>query len=226
MEYQEIELKGKFWVEKLATKPAWETGDAGRMIGVEDTSKIYIGNSADWEELAFGDASTFLKNNTNQSLAGNLLPGTDDTHTLGDATHKWLEVTGTTFTGTVTTATYADLAEKYTTREKFSIGTILEVAYEEEFDLTETSGLTDCFAGVVSEKPGFVLNQESEGQLVGLVGRVPIRIIGPVYKRDIIVATANGCGKADNQEKLIYKVAVALETNLSLYEKLVDCIIK
>jgi len=226
MEYQEIELKGKFWAEKLSTKPVWATGDEGRIIYAQDTYKIHIGKSSDWEEAAYGDASTFLLNNTNQSIAGNFLPGTDDTHSLGSGSYKWLEITGTTFTGTVTTATYADLAEKYTTREEFPIGTILEVAYEEEFDLTKTSGLTDCFVGVVSEKPGFVMNQNAEGQLVGLVGRVPIRIIGPVNKRDIIVATTNGCGKADNHEELIYKVAVALETNPSPYEKLVDCIIK
>jgi hypothetical protein len=226
MEYQEIELKGKFFAEKVATKPAWGSSDEGRMIYALDTHKFHIGNTTDWEELSYGDASTFLLNNTNQSIEGNFLPGTDNTHSLGSGVAKWLEVTGTTFTGVVTTATYADLAEKYTTREKFSIGTILEVAYEEEFDLTETSGLTDCFVGVVSEKPGFVMNQDAEGQLVGLVGRVPIRIIGPVNKRDIIVATNNGCGKADNHEELIYKVAVALETNSSPYEKLVDCIIK
>ena len=103
---------------------------------------------------------------------------------------------------------------------------MLEVAYEEEFDLTATSGLSDCFVGVVSENPGFVMNQDSKGQLVGIVGRVPLKIIGPVNKRDIIVATINGCGKADNHEELIYKVAVALETNHSPYEKLVECIIK
>ena len=189
-----------------------------------------IGNSSDWEEVSFGDASTFLLNNTNQSIAGNFLPNVDGTYNLGSGTHKWLEVTGTTFTGTVTTATYADLAEKYTTGgindTEHPIGTLLEVAYEEEFDLTETTGLSDCFVGVVSEKPGFVMNQDAEGQLVGLVGRVPIRIVGPVNKRDIIVATVNGCGKADNQEELIYKVAVALETNHKHGEKLVQCIIK
>lgn len=226
MEYQEIELKGKLWIETLSTLPAWTNGDEGRLIYTEDTEKFHIGQSSDWEEAALGDASTFLLNNANQSISGNLLPGTDNTHTLGSGTFKWLEIVGTTFTGTVTTATYADLAEKYTTREKFPTGTILEVAYEEEFDLTETTGLTDCFAGVVSEKPGFVMNQDSPGQVVGLTGRVPIRIVGPVNKRDIIVSTDNGCGKADNHEELIYKVAVALETNLSPHEKLVECIIK
>ena len=148
------------------------------------------------------------------------------TYNLGASTLKWNETFSTTFTGTVTTATYADLAEKYTTREEFPIGTLLEVAYEEEFDLTETSGLSDCFVGVVSEKPGFVMNQDVEGQLVGLVGRVPIRIVGPVNKRDIIVAAENGVGKVAIYEELIYKVAVALETNLDNGEKLVQCIIK
>ena len=134
-----------------------------------------------------------------------------------------------TFTGTVTTATYADLAEKFTVGgfdKEFPIGTLLEVAYEEEFDLTPTSGLSDCFVGVISEKPGFIMNEAAPGLLVGLVGRVPIKIIGPVNKRDIIVASENGCGKVDNHEDLIYKIAIALETNHSPGEKLVNCIIK
>ena len=144
-------------------------------------------------------------------------------------THNWANVYGTTFTGTVTTATYADLAEKYTVGgfdENIPVGTILEVAYEEEFDLTPVTGLSDCFAGIVSENPGFVMNQNSDGIIVGLVGRLPIRIVGPVNKRDIIVPAENGCGKEGNHEELIYKVAVALETNLSSGEKLVECLIR
>jgi hypothetical protein len=230
MKFDEVEMKGKIWAEKLATLPTWTEKDVGRFIYAEDDEKFYIGQSSDFEELALGDASTFMKNNANQTLAGDLDPDGDGTRSLGDGTHKWLEITGVTFTGVVTTATYADLAEKYTIGgfddEFVPIGTLLEVAYEEEFDLTPTTGLSDCFVGVVSEKPGFVLNQEADGQLVGLVGRVPIRIIGPVNKRDIIVPGEHGCGYADNQEELIYKVAVALETNLSYDEKLVECIIK
>jgi len=226
MEFQGIELKGKFWPERLATMPAWTTKDVGRFIYAIDTQKFYIGRNSAFTQLTLGDAATFLLNNTNQSITGNFLPAANNTYNLGSGTYKWLEVTGTTFTGVVTTATYADLAEKYTTDIEYPIGTLLEVAYEEEFDLAATSGLSDCFVGVISEKPGFIMNQDSEGQLVGLVGRVPIRIIGPVNKRDIIVASENGCGRADNREELIYKVAVALETNPSPGEKLVDCIIK
>ena len=230
MEYQEIEMKGKIFVEELATKPAWASGDKRRLIFATDTNKFHIGNSSDWEEVSFGDPSTFLLNNASQSIAGNLEPDGDNTRLLGGVAKRWNVSYATTFTGTVTTATYADLAEKYTTGGpddiEYPIGTLLEVAYEEEFDLTPTSGLSDCFVGVVSENPGFVMNQDAEGQLVGLVGRVPIRIVGPVNKRDIIVAAENGYGRVDNQEELIYKVAVALETNPSPYEKLVQCIIK
>jgi len=229
MEFQEIELKGKFWPERLATMPAWTTKDVGRFIYAIDTEKFYIGQSSAFTQLSLGDATTFMKNNANQILAGDLDPDGDGNRTLGDASHKWLEISGVTFTGTVTTATYADLAEKYTVGgfdKKFPVGTLLEVAYEEEFDLTPTTGLSDCFVGVISENPGFILNQDAEGKLVGLVGRVPIRIVGPVNKRDIIVAAENGCGKADNNEELIYKVAIALETNHDAGEKLVECIIK
>ena len=225
-------MKGKIFVEELATKPAWSSGDKRRLIFATDTNKFHIGNSSDWEEVSFGDADHFVKNNPAvfQNIEGHFRPGTTELYNLGASSLKWNETFSTTFTGTVTTATYADLAEKYTTGgpddTEYPIGTLLEVAYEEEFDLTPTSGLSDCFVGVVSEKPGFVMNQEAEGQLVGLVGRVPIRIVGPVNKRDIIVASENGYGRVDNQEELIYKVAVALETNPSPYEKLVQCIIK
>ena len=227
MEYQEIKMKGKFWPEILSTIPAWSAGDEGRFIYAEDTEKFYIGKSAAYEEISMGDATTFLKNNSNQTMTGDIDPANDNQHALGDGTHRWSNIFGVTFTGTVTTATYADLAEKYTTKEKYSIGTILEVAYEDEFDLISTSGLSDCVVGVISEKPGFVMNQNGEGQTIGLIGRVPIRIIGPVYKQDIIVPGENGCGVTIPVETdLAYKIAVALETNLSLGEKLVECIIK
>lgn len=219
-------MTGKFWPQKVSTIPVWKAGDEGRLIYAEDTQKFYIGQSADWEELSLGDATTFMKNNANQTLAGDFDPTIDNQYELGNSGKRWLNIFGVTFTGTVTTATYADLAEKYTTKKEYPIGTILEVAYEDEFDLISTSGLSDCVVGIVSEKPGFVMNQNGEGQTIGLVGRIPIRIIGPVDKRDIIVASENGCGEADNHEDLIYKVAVALETNPSPYEKLVDCLIK
>lgn len=58
MDFHEILMKGKYWMQKLSTKPTWATGDEGRLIYVEDTESIYVGHSADWLEL--GLPSGFL----------------------------------------------------------------------------------------------------------------------------------------------------------------------
>lgn len=59
MEFQEIKMKGKFWVEKVSTLPTWTNGDGGRLIYVENDNKCYVGRSSDFKELSFG--SGFLQ---------------------------------------------------------------------------------------------------------------------------------------------------------------------
>jgi len=128
---------------------------------------------------------------------------------LGDSTDYWANVftrsltTGAnTTTGTITgdwsltsgsklQSTYADLAEMYSADAEYEVGTVVVFGGEAEITLTNTKGDTRV-AGVVSENPAFVMNQECPGiaTCIALQGRVPCKVIGTVKKGDMLVTSA------------------------------------
>jgi len=126
------------------------------------------------------------------------------------------------FFGTATTAKYADLAEKYTTDEEYPIGTVMMVSSTNKFE-TEACSEGGCAIGVISENPAFKMNADTEGQYIGLKGRLPIRIIGEVTKGSRIFTSSSGVAKAEGKGML---VGVALESNSNSEEKLVECVLK
>ena len=126
------------------------------------------------------------------------------------------------FFGTATTAKYADLAEKYTTDEEYPIGTVMMVSSTNKFE-TEACSEGGCAIGVISENPAFKMNADTEGQYIGLKGRLPIRIIGEVIKGSRIFTSSSGVAKAEGKGML---VGVALESNSNSEEKLVECVLK
>ena len=126
------------------------------------------------------------------------------------------------FQGTATQARYADLAEKYTTAEEYSVGTVLAVCEHEEHEMALATPVS-IVAGVISEKPAYLMNAEADGQAIALVGRVPIRVIGAVKKGDEVKVHADGITSVDGQGD---RVGIALESNNEEGEKLVECILK
>jgi hypothetical protein len=82
-----------------------------------------------------------------------------------------------------------------------------------------------CIAiGVVSTDPAVMMNSDADGQYIGLKGRLPVRVIGPVNKGDAVFVDENGCAStAINGGSL---VGIALETNNNEEEKLVECVLK
>ena len=126
------------------------------------------------------------------------------------------------FQGTATQARYADLAEKYTTAEEYTVGTVLAVCEHEEHEMALATPAS-IVAGVISEKPAYLMNAEAEGQAIALVGRVPVRVIGAVKKGDEIKVYADGIASVDGQGD---RVGIALESNTNEGEKLVECILK
>jgi hypothetical protein len=50
---------------------------------------------------------------------------------------------------------------------------------------------------------------------------VPVRVVGPIRKGQTVVAGINGCATVGN----VNPIAVALQTNSSHEEKLVECFI-
>ena len=125
------------------------------------------------------------------------------------------------FSGTATTAQYADLAEMYIPDAGYAAGTVLKVGGA--FEVTQCNSI-DVPAGVVSENPAYLMNSEQEGGIpVALVGRVRVRIVGPVEKGQVVRADDNGVASVASTGD---RVGIALETNTDTGEKLVECMLK
>lgn len=102
---------------------------------------------------------------------------------------------GAELNGTALRARYADLAEMYTANNQYPAGTLLEINISEDlsndYQLTiyDPNNQTGCF-GVVTHKPGFVLNSylESTWSVVGiaLTGQTPVNIANDCNKGDLI----------------------------------------
>lgn len=130
------------------------------------------------------------------------------------------DFTANIMTGTATQAQYADLAENYTTDQEYPVGTAMCVGGEAE----TTAAGADCMAvGVISEAPAYLMNKDLDGQAIGLKGRVPVRVKGPVAKGQLVYAWEDGVCSTIATAGLI---GIALESNNNDDEKLVECVLK
>jgi len=127
------------------------------------------------------------------------------------------------FRGTATAVQGADLAEKYLADKEYEVGTVLVIGGEAE--VTASVWVGQRAVGVVSEKPGLVMNEELEGGVqVALKGRVPVKVVGQVRKGERLVAAPDGCAMAvegSNPDTF----AVALETNLNTEVKIIEALV-
>ena len=93
-------------------------------------------------------------------------------------------------------ATFADLAEYYSSDQVYEPGTVLVFGGDAEVTTTNIFGDTRV-AGVVSTEPGFMMNGELAGTraCIALQGRVPCKVVGKVKKGDLLT-TAGVAGHA------------------------------
>ena len=112
------------------------------------------------------------------------------------------------------------MAEKYTTDQEYPVGTVMAVGGEAE---TRAATLSDHAIGVISLEPAYLMNSECDGQAIGLKGRVPVRVAGPVSKGQAIYAWKDGVCTTLATTSL---VGIALDTNHDDDEKLVECVLK
>lgn len=119
-------------------------------------------------------------------------------------------------------ARWSDLAENYLTDKKYEPGTLIKFGGEKEVTIADTE-----VNGVISTKPGYILNSELiDGQPIALAGRVQIRIKGKVKKFDLIyLSDEPGIGIASNQFNNI-PIGKALENKENNSINLVECVTK
>lgn len=125
------------------------------------------------------------------------------------------------FRGIATEALYADLAEKYSTDQEYTVGTVMMICKHigHEAEACDRKGIP---IGVISAEPAYLMNSEADGQAVGLKGRVPVRVVGPINKGEAVFAADNGVASVIG----VHIVGIALETNETHEEKLVECVLK
>jgi hypothetical protein len=86
-------------------------------------------------------------------------------------------------------ATYADLAEKYSSDNQYEPGTVLVFGGDKEVTISSIAGDRKV-AGVVSTNPAYNMNVECvNGIDVALQGRVPCKVVGFIRKGDMMTTS-------------------------------------
>ena len=121
--------------------------------------------------------------------SGTLFPLANNTYSLGSATANWSTVYAVTFSGTATTARYADLAENYLSDEPLDPGDVVIFGGRKEIKSSYRYADTRL-AGVISTNPAYLMNSDLEDSYpVALAGRVPCKVLGPVSKGDVLTSS-------------------------------------
>jgi len=203
---------------------------ADRTINLPNNS----GTVALTSDITFTASSTDTLTNKTLSattIAGHLIPDTNNTYTLGTSSNKFNNVFATTFTGQSTSSQYADLAEWYAGDKDYEIGTVVTVGGDKEVTAcTKYADMT--LAGVVSGAPGFEMNKNIEAEYpicVGLKGRVPCKVVGKVAKGDVLTTSGieGHATKIDPSTNVVgCLVGIALEDHDSIDPGIIEILLK
>jgi len=178
---------------------AWTTA-ASRIQNKIDTTWmgfIQFNGTNNNSGITFGTGSstasaTSISERIRIDSSGNFYPVANASSSLGGSTAYWSTIYGVSFVGTSTTAKYADLAEMYLADAQYQPGTVLIFGGDDEVTTTDISH-DPRVAGIVSTNPAYLMNDNFEDGYyvpVGLTGRLPCFVQGPVKKGDILVASS------------------------------------
>ena len=196
------------------------TGTAVESVTLGDSSNVFSAVHATNFYGISEKASALIVGGTARVGAVNTIgTGTSNSVAVRDASGN---LNAVLFQGTATSARYADLAEKYSTAEELPAGTAVAVCSHPDHEV-EPANASDFCIGVVSTDPAYMMNSEAEGQFIGLKGRLPVRVKGPIRKGQAVYAWADGVCSAIATSAL---VGIALESSDDNSEKLIECVLK
>jgi hypothetical protein len=168
-------------------------------------------------------ATTATPTFAGMTSAGSIVPSATTTYNLGSSSYYW-----STIYGTSTSAEYADLAENYLADSAYEPGTV--VVFGGSAEITTTTQMADVsVAGAISTKPAHLMNSGlNEGIALALRGRIPLKLVGPVYKGELLVTStvagyAMSVGKNSSYGHAIF--AKSLTTDLSDGPKVIEAVI-
>jgi hypothetical protein len=197
------------------------TGD-GFLVRTATNSAVVrslaVGNSLELTNANGKDGNPTIALTLNPTVSAITKTGTNGSGDIGQTGNRFNIIYGR-----ATSAQYADLAEKYTTDQQYEAGTVMVVAVAGEAEATASFQSGQRVIGVISTAPAHVMNDGIEGQAIGLVGRVPVKVIGPIHKGQTIICNQDGKAIVGDGPNVFGQ---ALETNLDAGVKLVECFIK
>lgn len=172
---------------QVASRTRYDTDDITHrtletIVGGEIVS-ILSSDGTIWIPQTSGPNTEYLEDGT--TLLNTQFPEIQNGITLNSAS-------GYFFSGTATTALYADLAERYHADKAYEYGIVVKIGGAKEITATDSEYCPNVF-GVISEKPAFAMNsgagQSQTHPYVALSGRIPVRVIGKVKKGDRLVSS-------------------------------------
>jgi len=184
---------------------------AGNLIitgAIQDSAQLDLQTTA-------GNANIVLTPNGtgNVNISSNFMPTGNATSNIGSAALSFNRLFAQ-----ATTALYADLAEVYKSDAKYPPGTVLVFGGSQE--VTISTGSHDArIAGVVSTNPAHVMNSGLISEYtveVGLIGRVPCQVIGPIAAGDRVVSSSRA-GVAERLDMQHYQPGVIIGKAVESY---------
>lgn len=169
--------------------------NATRFVGTATESETLKVGATSLLGTASAVANTVAVRNSQGSLVATSVSvesivktGSNGVGNIGQSNNKFSTVYATLFDGVATSAQFADLAEKYESDKVYDEGTV--VIFGGTKEITESTMFKDHrVAGVISTKPAYLMNSESQGQAVALRGKVPVKVVGSVSKGDLLVTS-------------------------------------
>lgn len=129
--------------------------------------------------------------------------------------------------GTCQRALWADLAECYEFDADYEPGTLVKFGGQKEITIADTE-----VNAVVTSKPGFLMHSptviDKDFHAIALVGRVPVKVVGPIKKfSKIVLSNLPGIAEAQKISTIGNRVlGIALEDKFADEVKLVNCAVQ
>lgn len=199
------------------------------LVLANPTQNLGVATKA-YVDSQLGSSSGLARDGSN-TITGDILPDTTNTHDLGSTTVKFAEIHATTFHGESTSAQYADLAERFAADNVYTPGTLMALGGAEEITQVNEENTENVF-GVISSRAAYLMNAAAGDNdthpAIAISGRVPVRTIGEVRKGDRLVSAGNGLARAGSQDEItaFNVVGRALENKYTSSEGLVECFVK
>jgi hypothetical protein len=165
------------------------------------------------------------------AFAGINKSGTPGVGNIGTPGNRFETVYAETFSGTSTTAQYADVAERFHSDKKYQPGTVVRLGGSAEIMAEHEDASNEVF-GVISTNPAHLMNAAAGTNdthpAVAISGRVPVRVVGAVRKGQRLISAGNGLARGAHHKEItaLNIIGRSLEDKISDSEGVVEAIVR